>query len=73
VSVALQSKADRPFSATQIDAFKHARDQIDALVTAAEPGPEPTPTSDGEAAKQALEPALATLRDLTHSLKEHAK
>lgn len=66
ISAALQAKAGRAFTPANLDAFTKARDQIDALLADAEPAPA-TPTDDGAAAKEALEPALATLRELTTS------
>jgi HK97 family phage prohead protease len=63
-------KEGRMFSGANVASLTELRDRIEALLKLAEPAPA-TPTDDWEAAKQALEPALATLRDLTTSLKEN--
>lgn len=68
VQLVMEAKEGRMFSAANLSSLQAMRDQLDALLSLAEPAPaSATPTDDLEAAKQALEPALATLRDLTTS------
>jgi HK97 family phage prohead protease len=69
IAIADDVSAGRPLTKKTRSALADTQTQISALLDGSEP-PTGTPTGDGEAAKQALEPALATLRDLTTSRKE---
>lgn len=62
-----EMKAGRMFSAANLTELRAAHEKISALLDLAEP-PAGTPETDGAAGK-ALEPAFATLRDLTRSMK----
>jgi uncharacterized protein len=68
ISAAREAKEGRVLSAANLAALKDARDRMDALLELAEPASTATPGADG-AAKEALEPAMATLRDLANSMK----
>jgi HK97 family phage prohead protease len=68
-AIAQQKRSGGNLSPHDVSALKTTRDNAIALLALAEPATEATP-ADAGAAKQALEPALATLRDLTISRKE---
>jgi uncharacterized protein len=72
ISAARNAKDGRALSERALVALKDVRDRTTALLEQKEPAVEATPELVG-AAKQALEPALATLRDLTSQRKETKK
>jgi HK97 family phage prohead protease len=71
MSFVTEVKEGRMFSAANLTNLRDAHERLGALLTLAEPASDEDATPEGAgAATKALEPALATLRDLTNRRKE---